>query len=119
MTLFSFDVAIIFLLLHQLDAVRKREWRMIPFLRRLSDETGYRVFLALHIPLFALLMWIAFFPGTEGLQLRMLLTGFCVVHGLLHVLYRNHPENRFDNPLSRILIGGAALFGAWHWSWML
>jgi hypothetical protein len=40
-----------------MDAVRVGEWKMFPLLSRLRDDAGYLVFTALHVPIYALLIW--------------------------------------------------------------
>ncbi len=40
---------------HELDAVPNHEWRGLPLLGTLPDETGMWVFIAAHVPLFAIL----------------------------------------------------------------
>ncbi len=45
------------LLVHEMDAIRCKEWRVFPITSRMEDEAGYRVFTLLHIPLYALLLW--------------------------------------------------------------
>jgi hypothetical protein len=43
-----------FLLAHEMDAVRLREWKMLPVLSGMGEEAGYRAFVLLHVPLYAL-----------------------------------------------------------------
>jgi hypothetical protein len=52
-----FVIAFSFLLTHEMDAIRLREWKIFPILTALPDEQGYTVFTALHVPLYALLLW--------------------------------------------------------------
>ncbi len=46
-----FYLAATFMLLHEMDAVRCREWRIFPGLSLLGEETGFRVFMLAHLPL--------------------------------------------------------------------
>lgn len=48
------------LFIHELDAVRKKEWKMLFLLNRLDDETAHRVFSGLH---FILFFGVFFFCG--------------------------------------------------------
>jgi hypothetical protein len=41
---------------HELDAIVNHEWRLMPFIRTLPEETGMIVFVAAHIPVFAVLV---------------------------------------------------------------
>lgn len=101
------------ILTHELDAVSCREWRVFPLLARLDDESGRRVFIALHAPLFLALLW-ALFAGGLSRPFADGLSAFLVVHVGLHLLALRHPENRFTSPLSWALIAGAGLCGALH-----
>jgi hypothetical protein len=39
---------------HELDAIVQSEWRLLYILRSMADEQAMPVFIALHVPLFAL-----------------------------------------------------------------
>ena len=41
----------------------------------------------------------------------LFVSGFLVIHGLLHALYVNHPDYEFSSPLSNLLIFGGAICG--------
>jgi hypothetical protein len=99
------------LLVHEMDAVRCKEWRVLPLTSWMEDEAGYHVFTALHVPLYALLLW-GLFGGGANRGLVVGLDVFFVVHVLLHLIFYNHPENRFGSIFSYVLIFGAGLFGA-------
>ncbi len=102
-----------FMFTHELDAVRRHEWRIMPLINRLSDEAGFAVFVLSHIPLFGLLSWLLFGAHNDLMSpSRQVFSGFCVVHVLLHWLFRNHPANEFDNPFSQFLIWGCGMAGA-------
>jgi hypothetical protein len=71
------------------------------------------VFIAAHVPLFAVL--VALVASTDG-RIRELsrlgISTFLVVHGLLHALSVGEPTYEFSSLLSRLLIFGGALLGA-------
>lgn len=96
---------------HELDAVRRREWRILPGLARLDDDTGFAAFTALHAPFFLALLWGLFGAGLNR-GLADALSLFFVVHVGLHLLALSHPRNEFTSPLSWTLIAGAGLCGA-------
>lgn len=109
---FWFAVGCCFLLTHELDAVRAREWRLFPVLGALPDEAAYQLFTALHVPLY-LLIAIGLFGGDAASNgLRLGLDLFFVVHAGLHWLLRRHPRYAFRSALSWALILGAAIGGA-------
>lgn len=101
-----------FLLTHELDAMKRHEWRIFPMTTFLSDQTGEAVFLWVHVPLFALLFY--FGAGDPTGSVAIGLAVFAVVHVGLHWLFRRHPKYEFNNPTSWGLILGAGLAGAGH-----
>jgi hypothetical protein len=107
---FFFTLAVSFLLLHEMDAVRCREWRIFPGLSWIKDETlAFRVFVFAHVPLFAGLVYIL------QSQDKALLTGlnvFFVAHFFLHLLFLLHPRNEFKDWVSWSIITGNGICGA-------
>jgi len=101
-----------FLLTHELDAVLRHEWRVLPLTSFLPDHLGQRVFIWAHVPLIAGLF------GLGGLKpnstTALWISAFAIVHVFLHILFRNHPKYEFNNFGSWALILGAGMFGAIH-----
>ena len=95
---------------HELDAVKRHEWRFLPLLSVLPDRIGEQTFIWLHIPLFALLLWGG--DGDPASMTRLGLSAFAIVHVGLHILFRRHPAYEFDNPSSWGLISLTGLLGA-------
>jgi len=98
-----------FLFVHELDAIRKREWRFFFARVPVSDESAYRIFTALHAPLFVAILW---YVGSPALQVGV--DAFAILHGFVHLGLRNHPKVAFDSRFSRFWIFGGALLGAVH-----
>ncbi len=84
----------------------------IPRLEEVGDEAGYRVFTALHVPIYALLLWGLYANGGVNRGLIVGLDVFFIVHVFLHLIFYNHPENRSRSVFSYVLIFGAGIFGA-------
>lgn len=109
-----FYTAFILMLIHEMDAVRRHEWRVFPLLARIKDdERGYLLFSAIHIPLY-LALFFALFPGEGGVN-HSATDGFaifCIVHVALHLLFSKHPAYEFNNWYSWMLILGAGIAGA-------
>lgn len=101
------------LLTHELDAVARSEWRVLPLLEWLPDDTGFVVFVVLHVPLFAVLLWLV---GHVDLQVRRrwqrIVAAFLVLHAGLHLVFSGHAHYDFHAALSRSLIFGGGAFGA-------
>lgn len=95
---------------HELDAVKRHEWRVLPLTSFLPDRIGEQTFIWLHLPLFALLMWGG--HGDPANATRIGLSAFAIVHVGLHILYRRHPANEFNNVSSWSLIVLTGLLGA-------
>ncbi|MEL7248545.1 MAG: DUF6713 family protein [Bacteroidota bacterium] len=60
-----FLLALAFILMHEIDAIRCREWRIFPGLFLLPDRTGMIVFQALHIPDYTPLFAHCFFVALQ------------------------------------------------------
>ena len=97
---------------HELDAVPNHEWRGMPLLGALPDETAMVVFIAAHVPLFAVLIALV---ASSNARTRMLsrrgVGVFLLVHGLVHALSMGQPTYEFSSTLSNLLIFGGAAFG--------
>jgi hypothetical protein len=102
-------------LAHEMDAVHKREWRLLFVLRRISERTARRAFVFAHAPLGALLLWLAAHPDAS---VRLWATGgfdvFLVLHAGWHSRLAGRPENGFVTTPSWVLIYGAAVLGGLH-----
>ncbi len=110
-----FYAVVALLITHELDAVQRHEWRLLPVLRGLPEVTGFQAFTLLHVPLFVLFFWLMEHPSSQvrtGFQIG--LAAFAVVHVWLHWLLRHHPKYEFHNSLSRFLILGAGIAGGAH-----
>ena len=98
---------------HELDAVSNHEWRVLPLVRLLPDDIGMIVFVIAHIPLFATLIALVASSNVKiRTRSRFIISGFLVLHGLLHALFMNNPNYEFSSMLSNTLIFGGAAFGA-------
>ena len=97
---------------HELDSMLNHEWRVIPIIRTLSDETGAMVFVVAHIPIFALLVaWVSSKNPKTRRTTRIGIGLFLVLHGLLHILFKDHSAYEFSSMLSNVLIFGGSILG--------
>jgi hypothetical protein len=104
-----FPSVVSFRLVHELDAVRQREWRFFFAPLPVGDETAVRIFTAVHAPLFVVLL-----ASFESPTARVVVDAFAIVHAGVHFGLRNHPLVAFDSPFARVWIYGGGLLGALH-----
>lgn len=115
-----FVAALSTLLLHEMDAIDKKEWRLLFVLRRLPDEGAVRWFILLHFPFFvAMLALVAASPSTAIRWTQGAVDGFLIAHAALHERLAHRGEVAFANPFSRSLIWPAAALGGLHLAWLL
>lgn len=110
-----FALALSGLLAHELDAVHRREWRLLFVLRRMEEDRARRWFIALHVPLVAAILWAVGSPHEAVRHAAMLsLDAFMVVHAGMHARLSGHPIYEFRGTLSNGLIYGTAVVATIH-----
>ncbi len=106
------------LLIHEADAVRCKEWRMLPGLDSLSDRFGRLAFQYLHFPLYLALLYYALLAPSAGFDIGFGVFG--MLHLVAHLFFLRHPANRFLEVQSWLWIvafagSGAALISLRLW----
>jgi hypothetical protein len=97
---------------HELDAMVQAEWHLLYLLRSMTDEQAMPIFVVLHVPLFALIVWLTHHNLTKvQLNSRFLFNTFLIVHAGLHFRLSDDPLYTFNSLLSQVLIFGAAVCG--------
>lgn len=103
-----FYLGVTLLLVHEIDAIRCKEWRIIPGLSSLKERVAMITFIFLHIPLF---YWVIYKINAEQ---QNFITGFdifLIVHLILHILFLWHKNNEFKDWISWTIIIGAGICG--------
>jgi len=100
-----------------MDAIRRREWLMFAGLKSMADEVAYRVFMLAHIPLYAVV--VALLLSSHVRTLSYVIDVFLVAHLVVHLGFRRHPANAFNNAVSFGLILAGGLAGAVHLTLLL
>ncbi len=109
---FAFYLGLAFLCTHELDALPNHEWRVLPLLNSLPEDIGQVVFVAGHVPLFAILIALtaSLKPQTRRVS-RIGVSAFLAVHAIGHALSVGDPSYEFTSTLSEVLIFGGGFFG--------
>ena len=77
---------------HEIDAIPNHEWRGMPLLGTLRDQTGMLVFIAAHVLFFAVLIALVASKDERSRRFsRLGISVFLVVHALLHALSAGEP----------------------------
>lgn len=100
------------LVAHEMDAMIRHEWRLLPGFSAIADDALARdVFTLVHIPVFATLLWLCAKPGT-GLKVQRGVDVFLVLHAVAHAALSGHALYEFVPPVETITVFGAGIFGA-------
>lgn len=105
-----FYLGLSLLTMHEMDAIRCKEWQIFPVLSMLSDRLGHIIFVFAHIPLFFFIFW----KLTHSQEIDAFIKGFSIfmiVHLGLHILFLKHKSNEFKDWISWTIIIGAGLYG--------
>ncbi len=108
--LFMINLALLFV--HEMDAVKNREWRMFAMLKNMADEKACRLFILLHIPLYVAILLILMSPVQQ--ILFYIIDIFLIFHAIIHLGFRNHKNNAFTSMLSQGLIYSMGAISAVH-----
>ncbi len=96
-------------MMHEMDAIRCKEWRIFPGMSFLNDNMGFKVFIFAHVPLYYYIFSSLYGENTERFIYGFSL--FLVIHLLLHVVFLMHKKNEFTDWVSWTIIGGAGVCG--------
>ncbi len=103
-----FYLGVALITLHEMDAIRCKEWQIFPGLSLLSDKLGYPVFVFAHLPLF----FVIYRQLAHGSNPEVFMQGFNIflmVHVGLHLLFLKHQKNEFRDGVSWTIIVGAGV----------
>jgi hypothetical protein len=97
---------------HELDAMSQHEWKLLFVLRDLPPDVAEQVFVMLHVPLMAILLWVTFHRSMiVSAWSRRAVCAFGIVHFALHWHLQDHHFYTFHSFLSELLIVGYGLAG--------
>jgi hypothetical protein len=112
--LFVFNCAL--LLLHEMDAIRAKEWKMFAVLKSMREETAYIVFASIHFPLYLLLTFIMAQAINSSLApaYYIVMNLLLIAHTGTHFFFRRHSANGFTSFYSNALIYAMGIFALLH-----
>ena len=109
----SLILAVALLAVHEMDAMTHAEWRLLPVLGGMDDDTAREAFVFLHIPLYVGVFWAVFVSSWKQLAGR-LFSAATIAHAVAHLLLSGHEHYTFIAPIETITVYGAALAGLAH-----
>ena len=108
--IFSIELALLFT--HEMDAIRRQEWKMFVILKDMEEEKAHHTFLLLHIPLYTAVLYLLF---SSFLYIAYYVVDlFLFVHMLVHLRFSNHPANKFNGNISKLIINSAGVLAVIH-----
>lgn len=110
---YLFILNISLLILHEMDAIRRKEWKLFVILKEMKDETAYLVFSLVHLPLCIIILYFIMNTGNRYYYLFTLIVNiFLVFHGGIHLFFRNKSNNQFRGAYSYAIIFGMSVIAA-------
>ncbi len=110
-----FYVGMSLLVAHELDAVLQHEWRLLPVLSGLDEQTAASTFILIHIPALTILYWSAAHDRKQIREpVRLGVDGFLIAHALIHLAVQNHEAYTFHPPIETITVFGGGVAGLLH-----
>jgi len=115
MEMIVFIFLLVLLLVHEMDAIRTKEWSMFIVLRVLDDELAYKVFTLAHIPLYLAVILILVLADTSAVLILMYVVDlFLVAHAVIHFCFRKKPTNGFTSVFSQVIIYSMGVLAILH-----
>ncbi len=108
---YLFILTISLLILHEMDAIRRKEWKLFVVLKDMKEEPGYLVFSLLHLPLCIIILY--FIMNSSGQYYHVFtlaINGFLIFHGGIHLLFRTKTGNEFKGVYSYTIIFLMSIF---------
>ncbi len=110
-----FYVGLSLLICHELDAVARHEWRLLPLFRSLEDDLAYTAFVLSHFPLFVGIFWATHHSRPALARWSQFIVDLALVaHGIAHFALSGHVLYEFEPPIETITVYGAAIIGTLH-----
>jgi hypothetical protein len=108
--IFAMNLSLLFV--HEMEAIRHREWKMFMILKDIDDEKAYKIFLLLHIPLYAIVLFLLL--SSYQIIGFYVVDTFLVAHAAIHLGFRHHKNNQLRGILSKTIINTMGGFAILH-----
>lgn len=115
LVLFLFNLSLF--LLHEMDAIRRSEWRLFIVLKDMEDSKAYKVFTFLHLFLYVIILSLLF--SKYQIIVFWFLDLFFIIHAILHLFFEKHPRNEFKNIFSRAIIYPIGILAVVHFLFLI
>ncbi|MDM5233809.1 DUF6713 family protein [Lysinibacillus pakistanensis] len=115
LVLFLFNLSLF--LLHEMDAIRRSEWRLFIVLKDMEDSKAYKVFTFLHLFLYVIILSLLF--SEYQIIVFWFLDLFFIIHAILHLFFEKHPRNEFKNTFSRAIIYPMGILAVVHFLFLI
>lgn len=100
-----FTIILSLLLVHEMDAIRAKEWKMFAIFKNMTEEKACGAFILLHLPLFLVVLYILSNGGPVATRvLQTAVDLFLLAHAALHYGFRKHSANGFRSRFSKFII---------------
>ncbi len=112
-----FALAFALFVSHELDAMIRQEWQLLPGLNALDPSIATDVFNLIHVPLFTGVIWLLLAgPSSTRRKTTVVVEVLLLVHALAHFVLRGDERYNFEPPVETITVYGAALASLLHLS---
>ncbi|WP_313373290.1 MULTISPECIES: DUF6713 family protein [Lysinibacillus] len=115
LVLFLFNLSLF--LLHEMDAIKRSEWRLFIVLKDMEDSKAYKVFTFLHLFLYVIIFSLLF--SEYQIIVFWFLDLFLIIHAILHLFFEKHPRNEFKNTFSRAIIYPMGILAVVHFLFLI
>jgi len=110
MIIFSINISLLFV--HEMDAVKNKEWKMFIVLKDLKESMAYAVFTLIHLPLYTILIFLLL--RAQYQMCFYIVDGFLILHLLLHIFFERNPANGLRGKMSRVIIYAMGILSIIH-----
>lgn len=115
----TFLITLSLLLVHEMDAIQAKEWKMFIILKDMADEVACKVFIGIHFPLYLGALYALLSDGTAGYVLKIIIDVFLLGHAVIHFAFRKHTDNGFRSLYSKAIIYSMSALALLHFILLL